>query len=151
MQESVSELRHGERFVVLGSIQGTFGPADLRLLNLSLNGAQIVHPQPLRIGSKGRIQFRLDDVSAAISAAVIWSRLSKQSDSSGKLLYESGLRIEQADEHWAAAIHGLLRRGAIRQDVESLDRKRRRAEERERQRAAVKTFIIPLSGPKPES
>jgi hypothetical protein len=33
---------------------------------------------------------------AAIPAAVIWSHLSRKPDASGKLLYESGLKIERS-------------------------------------------------------
>ncbi len=134
----IEELRKADRFVVTDPMTVTFGQADGTLLNLSIGGVQITHPQPIRIGTLGRLAFRRGDVIVTTQARVIWSHVVPSTG--GKLTYRSGLRIEAADPQYAMAINSLLRAGAIRQDLDSLDRKREREHLREEKRK---------SGPKP--
>lgn len=134
----IEELRKADRFVVTDPITITFGPTDGTLLNLSLGGAQITHPQPMRIGTLGRLAFRRGDVIVMTQARVVWSHVA--SAPGGNLTYRTGLRIEAVDPQYAMAINALLRARAIRQDLDSLDRKREREQQREEKRK---------SGPKP--
>ena len=129
---TVEELRKADRFLVEDPIAGTFGPADALVLNISLGGAQISHPQPLRIGTTGRLAFRRGDVVVTTQARVIWSHLSPAAG--GKLVYRSGLKIEAVDPQFAMAINSLLRSGAIRQELDTLDKKREREAQREEKR-----------------
>jgi hypothetical protein len=133
----VEELRKADRFVVVDPITGTFGPADVVVVNLSLAGAQITHPQPVRIGTLGRLVFRRGDVSVTTQARVLWSHLKTVG---GKLSYCTGVRIENVDPQWGLAINSLFRAGVLRQEKDSLDKKRKREVEREEKRK---------SGPKP--
>ena len=141
MTTEVENTRKGERFTVLvllpGTFGGTFGAAEVTIGNISLGGLQIVHAQSLRIGSRGRISFHYRDLSVTVPARVIWSHLSKNPDPSGKLLYESGLQLESSDPQYAAAINSLFRAGAVRQDSESMERKKARLLEREEARKAL--------------
>ena len=134
----IEELRKADRFAVTDPITVTFGPAEGTLLNLSISGAQITHPQPIRIGTVGRLAFRRGDVVVTTQARVVWSHVVPSAG--GKLTYRSGLRIEAADPQYAMAINSLLRAGVIRQDLDSLDKKREREHQREEKRK---------SGPKP--
>src|SRR5688500_19499876 len=134
----IEELRKTDRFVVTDPITVTSGPTDGTLLNLSIGGAQVTHPQPVRIGTVARLAFRRGDVIVTTQARVIWSHVVPSAG--GKLTYRSGLRIEAADPQYAMAINSLLRAGAIRQDLDSLDKKREREHQREVKRQ---------SGPKP--
>src|SRR5688572_13661611 len=112
----IEELRKADRFVVTDQIPITFGPGDGTLLNLSVAGAQITHPQPIRIGTVARLAFRRGDVVVTTQARVVWSHLVPSAG--GKLTYRSGLRIDAPDQHYAMAINSLLRAGAIRQDLD---------------------------------
>jgi hypothetical protein len=125
----IEELRKSDRFVVVDPINSTFGPAEAVLCNLSIGGAQITHGQPIRIGTLARLSFRRGDVVVATQARVVWSHVAP--GAGGKLTYRSGLRIEAADPQYAMAINSLLRAGAIRQDLDSLDKKREREVQRE--------------------
>src|SRR5687768_1477253 len=124
----IEELRKADRFVVVDPITASFGPADAALLNLSMGGAQLTHAQPLRIGTTARLSFRRGEVVVAIQARVVWSHVVP---AGGKLSYRSGLRIDAADPQYAMAINSLLRGGSIRQDLDSLDKKREREHQRE--------------------
>lgn len=140
----IEELRKADRFVVVDPINATFGPAaEAVLCNLSLGGVQITHDQPIRIGTLARLAFRRGDVMVATQARVIWSHVAPAKG--GKLLYRSGLRIEAADPQYAMAINSLLRGGAIRQDLDSLEKKREREAQREEKKKSGPK-AIPTAG-----
>jgi hypothetical protein len=143
MTIEIIELRKGERFPTTEPVSGTFGPAEIGIVDLSLGGAQISHPQPLRIGTRGKLTFKRGDIEAAIVAHVVWSHLSR---TAGGMSYVSGLKVDAADPHYAMAINALLRAGVLRKDAgSSLDKKRERIAERELQRKSQQR-IIPSSG-----
>jgi hypothetical protein len=91
-----------------------------------------VHAQPLRLGTKGRFWFRRGGVQVAVQALLIWSHLSRTPNSEGKYLYQSGLRIDDGAD-FVSALRSLLDHGAVRRDLDSLERKRRRLLEKERE------------------
>ena len=142
----VEELRKTDRFTALEPIAGTFGPAEALVLNLSIGGAQISHPIPIRIGTTGRLAFRRGDVVVTTQARVLWSHVAP--GPGGKLMYCSGLRIEAVDPSYAMAINSLIRSGAIRQDLDSMDKKRKRMIEREEKKKSGPK-MIPTSEPPP--
>jgi hypothetical protein len=136
MQPEIVDLRKGERFVVIEPISGSFGGSEVTITNIGPAGLQIHHPQPLRIGTRARLSFRRGDIVIDTQARVIWSHLSSTAHSSGKLLYNTGIRIEALDQQYATAVNALFRRGYLRQDPDSLERKRQRQIAREQQRNA---------------
>lgn len=142
----IEELRKADRFVVQQPIAGTFGTAEATLVNVSIGGAQIAHALPMRIGTSGRLNFRHGDAVISIQGRVLWSHAAP--GTGGKLLYHSGLKIESADPQYALALNTLIRAGVIRHDLESLDRKRKRDEEREEKKKSGPR-IIPTSEPPP--
>ena len=134
----VENLRKADRFLAVEPIPGTFGPSEALILDLSLGGAQISHGQPVRIGTLARLAFRFGDVIVATQTRVLWSHLAP--GKGGKMNYRTGLKIEAVDAQYAMAINSLLRTRAVRQDKESLEKKREREMVREEKRR---------SGPKP--
>ncbi|HYI07685.1 MAG TPA: PilZ domain-containing protein [Thermoanaerobaculia bacterium] len=146
MSIEVVDLRKGDRFVIVEPVTGTFGTADVALLNLSLSGLQISHPQPLRIGTRARLWFKRGDISAVVQAHVVWSHLAKST--SGAMAYQSGLKIDNVDPQYGAALNAMIRAGIIRQDADSMEKKHQRAIEREQLRQS-KIRIIPSSEPPP--
>jgi hypothetical protein len=143
MNIDVVDLRKGDRFIVVEPLTGSFGPAEIAILNLSLIGVQISHPQPLRIGTRAKLWFKRGDITVATSAKVVWSHLARTSSG---MVYQSGLKLEAADVQFAMAINSLLRGSVIRQDLDSLDKKRARLAERELQRKS-QVRSIPTSEP----
>ncbi len=142
MTIEVIELRKGDRFLATEPFPGSFGAVEVMVLDLSLGGAQLSHPQPLRIGTHAKLSFRRGDVAAAIPAHVVWSHMSP---TKGGMSYVSGLKVEAADPQYAMALNTLLRAGVLHKDTESLDKKRERMLEREQLRKSQQR-IIPTSG-----
>ena len=126
----IPELRSYERYVAPEKWAGSFGATEVAIVDLGEQGAQIEHAQPLRVATKARLWFKRGNVSVAVQALVVWSRLSKQPSAQGKLLYRSGLRIEEGAAAFSAAMQELIEAGAIHRDAESLERKRKLREER---------------------
>ena len=146
MNMTVEELRKADRFVAVEPIAGTFGPTEASVVNVSISGAQITHPLPLRIGTVGRLAFKKGDAAVATQARVIWSHAAP--GAGGKLVYRSGLKIEAVDPQYAMALNSLIRAGAIQQDLDSLERKRKRDQEREEKKKSGPR-AIPISEPPP--
>jgi len=142
MTIEVTELRRADRFVAVEPIVGTFGPAEIIVLDLSLGGVKISHPQPIRIGTRAKIMFKRGDATATVQAHVVWSHLSP---GKGGMAYQSGLKLESVDPQYALAINTLLRAQVLRKDTGGLDRKRERLIARELQRKTL-TRSIPTSG-----
>ncbi|HEX2062395.1 MAG TPA: PilZ domain-containing protein [Thermoanaerobaculia bacterium] len=145
MSIDVVDLRKGDRFVVLEPVGGAFGTNEIVLINLSLTGAQFSHQQPVRIGTRGRLTFGHGDVFAAMSAHVVWSRLAKTERG---MVYTTGVKFDELDPQFAAALNALYKAGVVQRDVDSLERKRQRMIEREAQRKS-QVRVIPTSEPPP--
>src|SRR5512141_1124418 len=132
----VQDLRSTERFVIrMPPLSGSYGSASINVLDLSAQGAQIEHAQPLRLGTRARFWFKRGDVAISVQALTIWSHHSRTPNDKGKYLYHSGLRVETDVQLFADAIQGLLDDGVIVMDSDSLDKKRKR----EIDRAASRT------------
>lgn len=143
MTIEIIELRKGDRFVATEPVSGTFGPVDVVIVDLSLSGAQLSHPQPLRIGTRGKLTFRRGDVSATVAAHVVWSHLSR----TGKgMSYVSGLQLVSVEPQYGMALNSLLRAGVLRKDTDSLERKKERMQEREALRKSQMPRMIPTAG-----
>jgi hypothetical protein len=130
----IQDLRSADRFVAEERMAGSFGAASILVINLGDQGAQIEHSQPLRLGLRARFWFRRADISVSAQAIVVWSHLSKQGNAEGKLLYRSGLRVEEDIMEFGDALRQLVRSGIVHRDLEGLDRKRKRIEEKEQER-----------------
>ncbi len=142
MTIEIIELRKGDRFLATEQISGTYGPAEVIVIDLSLGGAKLSHPQPLRIGTRAKLSFKRGDITASAQAVVVWSHLAR---ATGGMSYISGLKLEAVEPQYAMALNALLRAGVLRKEVDSLETKRKRAIEREQLRNSQKR-VIPTSG-----
>ncbi len=143
----VEDLRSAERYVVADPIPGSYGATGIAIVNVSSVGAQIAHSQPLRLGTKARLTFKQGDQNVTTQGLIIWSRFAKPAEDKSDLRYRSGVRIETDDDGFAAAVQTLVQHGVAQPDVESLERKRRRLQDRN----ADKTSRLVIKGLKPES
>lgn len=137
MNEDVIDLRKGDRFHAVAPIGGSFNSGDVSVINVSPTGAQIMHAQPIRIGTRARLAFQYGEVIASVMAQVVWSHLWQTPDGHA---YRSGLRLDAADVAYAAAVNALIKVGAVEHDTESLERKRQRETERELRRKSGPRF-----------
>lgn len=143
MTIEIIELRKGDRFVATEPLSGTFGSVDVMVVDLSLGGVQLFHPQPLRIATRAKLTFQRGDVSATVTAHVVWSHLSKKG---GGMSYVSGLKLDSVEPQYGMALNSLLRAGVLRKDGESLKKKKERMEEREALRKSQQPRMIPTAG-----
>jgi len=123
VEPDIEDLRSGDRYILTEKLSGSFGSAPVTLLDVGEQGVQIEHAQPLRLATKGRLWFKRADVSVSLHAFVVWSKLS------GKL-YRSGLRIDERASEFLSAIQTLAQHGVLKKDDDSLNRKRKRLEEK---------------------
>jgi hypothetical protein len=141
MNEEVIDLRKGDRFQAVEPIGGSFSAVDVSVINVSVTGAQIMHAQPIRIGTRSRLAFRYGEVTVSVQVQVVWSHLWQTPDGHA---YRSGVRLDAADVPYAAAVNSLIRTGALHRDTESLERKRQREMERElRRKSGPKMNPVP--------
>lgn len=138
MNDEVIDLRKGDRFHAVAPISGAFNAIDVSVVNVSVTGAQIMHAQPIRIGTRSRLSFQFGEVMASVQVQVVWSHLWQTPDGHA---YRSGVRLDAADVAYARAVHDLIRAGAVQLDTESIERKRQRETERELRRKSGPKFI----------
>ena len=144
MNDDVTDLRKGDRFLVVEPIEGTFNATvPVGLLNVSLGGAQLLHAQPIRLGTRATLTFDRRGTAASVVVTVVWSHLAQ---TSAGLRYRSGVKLQEPDVAYARALNAFVRSGVIALDTESLDRKREREQEREmRRRSSPKLPSAPPS------
>ena len=145
MNLEVVDLRKGDRFIVVEPITGTFGAAEVAVLNLSLGGAQLSHALPLRIGTPAKLWCKRGDVTITVSGTVVWSHVARMASG---MAYRTGVRLDAADAPYALALNTLIRTAVVAPDSDSLDRKVQRMREREEQRRS-QVRVLPTSEPPP--
>ncbi|HUR82951.1 MAG TPA: PilZ domain-containing protein [Thermoanaerobaculia bacterium] len=141
MNDDVTDLRKGDRFLVAEAVEGTFGATPVALLNMSLGGAQLLHAQPLRIGTRAMLTFRHAGEGASVNVIVVWSHLSQTAEG---LRYHSGVKLDAPDVSYARALNAFVRAGIAKPDKESLERKRQREMEKEQRRKSSPKISLPL-------
>ena len=137
----LDQARSTARFVSQDPVPATFftvtGAIAVEVRDVSVNGAQIEHAQPVRPAMQGRLV--LGNLTA--NATVIWTRLM------GPGRYRSGLRIEQSLDIVAAAIRDLLARGVVRKGEDTLQRREQARLERLKRSAALTGVSSTSTGP----
>ncbi|MGH9456622.1 MAG: PilZ domain-containing protein [Thermoanaerobaculia bacterium] len=84
------ERRHLQRLEFEEPLVAQFGAMDAEIIDLSLEGARILHTQPLANGRTGRLRFRWLDHTVAVEAEVVRCKIERSSG--GGTLFSSGLR-----------------------------------------------------------
>ncbi|MFZ2491992.1 MAG: hypothetical protein WA208_10955 [Thermoanaerobaculia bacterium] len=151
MFSNISDLRRNERFAVREALTGSFAGADVSVLNLCEQGAMIAHMQPMRIGTRARLLIRRGAVAGSAHARIVWSHLVNQG-SSGAHVYQSGLIVE-VDATFLDALGSLVQERIVAPDADTLERKRKKLERRERQKTDpgnVKIVVPEPATPPPD-
>jgi hypothetical protein len=81
-------------------VPATFSGVQVSVLDLSVTGLRLEHASPMRIASSGAIHLETEenDAHVTVKGRVVWSRLSCVADASGKLLYQSGVRLDEVSD-----------------------------------------------------
>jgi hypothetical protein len=91
-----------------------FGTHDAVILDISLHGAGIRHPSPIKLGSEALLRFQLEKQEHAMRCRVVRSKLEMQHHEDGIVqTYRSGLTFVGL-EHEAASLREALRKRANR-------------------------------------
>lgn len=143
MNDEVTDLRKDDRYLVVELVEGAFNGVPVALLNMGLGGAQLLHAQPIRIGTHATLTFTRAGVGASLVVSVVWSHLSQTNDG---LRYRSGVKLLEPDVRYATALNAYIRTGVVDLDRDSLERKRQRQLERElRRQSSPKMSSLPPS------
>jgi hypothetical protein len=147
----VRDARSGMRFFLDPQLDGRFGNVPIAIADFGEHGVQVEHPAPLKVGTLARLAFALppDRMAIELSGMVVWSRLSQKADSHGKLLYRSGIRIEEHHEVARGALERLVDAAIAHPATASLETKKQMLAEKERLRAA-QPVMKPIVVRKPE-
>lgn len=137
----IDQDRSTPRFVSEDAVEGSFftGTNSMMIVvrDVSVNGAQIEHVQPVRPAMRGRLG--IGDVT--FDATVIWTRLTVP----GR--YRTGLRIEERLDIVAAAVRDLLARGVVRKDENTIVRRQQARRDREVRQAALRGLTAGTAAP----
>ncbi|HVT44661.1 MAG TPA: PilZ domain-containing protein [Thermoanaerobaculia bacterium] len=140
---SVSELRAKRRWNCREPLPAQFAGFSVTIVDLSEGGFKLEHLDPLKIGTAGTIRIPNPDTKEefSIRVKIVWSHLSSRTGEKGKLLYNSGVRIEESIEPVAGAFGRLVRACGVR-DADSLERKRQVLIEREEARVRATRGVL---------
>ena len=91
-----------------------FGTHEAVVLDLSLHGAGIRHPSPIKLGAEALLRFRLEKQELAMRCRVVRSKLEMQQHEDGLVqLYRSGLSFVGLEQE-AVSLREALRKRAHR-------------------------------------
>lgn len=121
----ISDSRSRQRYVAVPPLQADFNGYPVLVYNLAEAGMQIEHSVPFKLALHGNLRVAIPGNGRRVTfhGFVVWSRLSKTPDETGKYLYRSGLRLDVSDDELYQALQNLIANCA-RPEVGSLDRKR---------------------------
>lgn len=147
----VSDDRSVMRFSLEPQLDGSFGSISITIADFGERGIQAVHPAPMKVGTTARLVFALppDHLPVELNGVIVWSRLSQKADSHGKLLYRSGIRIEDQLEVARGALDRLVDTAIARPDTGSLENKKKVLADKQRERSA-QPIMKPIVVRKPE-
>lgn len=140
----IVDSRQEERYVVTGRLEGNFTGIEVVLVDVGLHGVQIKHHAPIKLGSHGKLSFWVEGSGEKIElpSHVVWSRLATKAAPGGDRPYFSGVRLDDEEGRMASVIGRLLNMSFARPDKESIERKKKTLEDRQRskQQPGIKFF-----------
>lgn len=133
----VQETRSRPRYTFNCLVEATWSGYPVKLCNISGNGAQIEHADPLRVQSTANLKIPLPRSAETIllKGMIVWAKLSRTPDAEGKYLYRSGIRLANLGPAVAATVERVITVYSGAEDRDSLDHKRRLASEKARKDA----------------
>lgn len=131
----IVEMRSGDRYVVMPPLRGSFGAAEIHVINMSETGVQVSHADPLKPGSDARVAFTLPSGEViSLRGRVVWSHLARTQVHTGR--YVSGIRLDDEQNATAReALKALVDNRYARIDQDTLERKRKALKDKHRERA----------------
>lgn len=125
-EPDVKDTRGKPRFVFTTPIDATYNAYPIRIRNISGSGAQIEHPEPLKLHSSAKLAVSVPRSSETITlrGVLVWSRLARAPDKEGKHLYRSGVKLDGQGPAVSAMVDRIITIYSGEEDRQSLDRKK---------------------------
>jgi Tfp pilus assembly protein PilZ len=140
----VVDSRQEERYTLTGRIEGTLAGIEVVFVDLGLHGVQLKHSTPMKLGSIGKLVFRIagSEEKIELPGHVVWSRLATKATPNGERPYFSGVRLDDENGKMASVIGRLLNMSLVKPDKASIERKKKTLEDRQRskQQPGIKFF-----------
>ena len=102
------EKRASKRLPLTDSIEGQFGPARARVLEIGTIGALVDHPIPFPVGSTATLEFEHKGQTVKIDSEVIRTTMAGFPRDGETANYQSGLRFIQMEPAAAQAVESLI-------------------------------------------
>lgn len=144
------ELRGCQRYRLDQPVVVQFGTISAALRDTSEKGVQIEHAEPVKLGIASELRLPQNPQLPPLRAKVIWSRLSKTPDASGKYLYETGVTFTEESDANRRLLEWVIRHHGARADESSLKRKREASAARASHRNARPTMRPLVQREQPE-
>lgn len=132
----IVESRQEERYTLTSRVDGNLAGTEVALIDLGLHGVQLKHASPIKLGFSGKLAFKVpgSEERFELPAHVVWSRLATKVTATGERPYYTGIRLDDPDGKMASVIGRLLNMSIARPDKDSIDRKKKVLEDRQRSR-----------------
>ena len=134
---SVEDFRRSPRFIVDPPIPALLGTHDVQIYNIGESGIQVEVAGKLQRGLYAEIRFSLPISPRVVrlEGRIAWCRQAKKHDLTQQWPYRCGVRIDGLTAFTIESLAAMLRTKLVRPDRDSLERKRRMLEERQRSSA----------------
>lgn len=113
MPQRGSERRHHQRLHFEEPIDGEFGTVECEIVDLSLQGARILHVQALSTGRRAGLHFRWLDRPLTIDSEVVRCKFDRKAEHGGNL-YVSGLRYPNPADEGSRLLKDIITEQVIR-------------------------------------
>lgn len=116
--------RRMERMPFRHASPALMGGHEVRLMDLSLEGAGIEHDVPFSTGRSAALELKIAGTSVRVSATIVRCRLARREQ--GRLIYQSALEFRAEDSTGRGAVRELMTQ-LVTEEIESLRHERRLA------------------------
>lgn len=143
--DETADHRKARRFT-FEQLAGIFNGCSVRILNLSQEGVQIEHTEPMKIGAHGKLRIlgEVDGERIELRIRLVWSRLLQATGAKAKT-FQSGGRFEEELDQIAGRLGRLIRaHGQL--DSTSMARKLEIRRQREEARRIALEELEPVDG-----
>ena len=131
---SVEDFRRSPRFIVEPPIPAVLGTHHVQIYNIGESGIQVEVAEKLQRGLYAEMRFSLPISPRVVrlEGRIAWCRQAKKNDFTQQWPYRCGVRIDGLTAFTIESLATMLRTKIVRPDRDSLERKRRMLEERQR-------------------
>ncbi|HVR43989.1 MAG TPA: PilZ domain-containing protein [Thermoanaerobaculia bacterium] len=103
-----SNRRHFQRLHFAEPLVGQFGPIEVEIIDLSLDGARLIDLQPVAIGRRADLRFRWLDREVSIDSEVVRCKFERKAERGAGNIYGCGLRYVDPGGQGVGALREII-------------------------------------------